>query len=160
MSLRAARWLVALLLLSGASAQAGLRLQLDASGLSGAERQASQALLDQASAALPPSFIQRLDRQVTVSWSGDLPRAAFGRTTRRDALVLNAGLLPRLIDPQQAAAPSGRTHGTLQRELLATVIHELTHLYDRAGLWPEDQRRLQWRCRQAREVSGPVGQRG
>ena len=160
MSLRAARWLAALLLLSGASAQAGLRLQLDASGLSSAERQASQALLDQASAALPPSFIQRLDRQVTVSWSDDLPRAAFGRTTRRDALVLNAGLLPRLIDPQQAAAPSGRTHGTLQRELLATVIHELTHLYDRAGLWPEDQRRLQWRCRQAREVSGPVGQRG
>ncbi|WP_413585913.1 DUF4105 domain-containing protein [Aquipseudomonas alcaligenes] len=160
MSLRAARWLAALLLLSGASAQAGLRLQLDASGLTSAERQASQALLDQASAALPPSFIQRLNRQVTVSWSGDLPRAAFGRTTRRDALVLNAGLLPRLVDPQQAAAPSGRTHGTLQRELLATVIHELTHLYDRAGLWPEDQRRLQWRCRQAREVSGPVGQRG
>ncbi|WP_424924064.1 DUF4105 domain-containing protein [Aquipseudomonas alcaligenes] len=160
MSLRAARWLVALLLLSGASAQAGLRLQLDASGLSSAERQASQALLDQASAALPPSFIQRLDRQVTVSWSDDLPRAAFGRTTRRDALVLNAGLLPRLIDPQQAAAPSGRTHGTLQRELLATVLHELTHLYDRAGLWPEDQRRLQWRCRQAHQASGPVGQRG
>ncbi|MEE1948887.1 DUF4105 domain-containing protein [Pseudomonas alcaligenes] len=158
--MRAARWLAALLLLSGASAQAGLRLQLDASGLTSAERQASQALLDQASAALPPSFIQRLNRQVTVSWSGDLPRAAFGRTTRRDALVLNAGLLPRLVDPQQAAAPSGRTHGTLQRELLATVIHELTHLYDRAGLWPEDQRRLQWRCRQAREVSGPVGQRG
>nr|WP_203792293.1 DUF4105 domain-containing protein [Pseudomonas alcaligenes] len=158
--MRAARWLAALLLLSGASAQAGLRLQLDASGLSSAERQASQALLDQASAALPPSFIQRLDRQVTVSWSDDLPRAAFGRTTRRDALVLNAGLLPRLIDPQQAAAPSGRTHGTLQRELLATVIHELTHLYDRAGLWPEDQRRLQWRCRQAQQVSGPVGQRG
>ena len=160
MSLRAARWLAALLLLSGASAQAGLRLQLDASGLSSAERQASQALLDQASAALPPSFIQRLDRQVTVSWSDDLPRAAFGRTTRRDALVLNAGLLPRLIDPQQAAAPSGRTHGTLQRELLATVLHELTHLYDRAGLWPEDQRRLQWRCRQAHQASGPVGQRG
>lgn len=160
MSLRAARWLAALLLLSGASAQAGLRLQLDASGLSSAERQASQALLDQASAALPPSFIQRLDRQVTVSWSGDLPRAAFGRTTRRDALVLNAGLLPRLVDPQQAAAPSGRTHGTLQRELLATVIHELTHLYDRAGLWPEDQRRLQWHCRQAHQASGPVGLRG
>ena len=36
MSLRAARWLAALLLLSGASAQAGLRLQLDASGLSSA----------------------------------------------------------------------------------------------------------------------------
>ena len=53
MSLRAARWLAALLLLSGASAQAGLRLQLDASGLSSAEHQASQALLDQASAALP-----------------------------------------------------------------------------------------------------------
>ena len=78
MSLRAARWLAALLLLSGASAQAGLRLQLDASGLSSAERQASQALLDQASAALPPPRGRPLGGPVTTEFfdtgnGGDAP---------------------------------------------------------------------------------------
>ncbi|MDD0844983.1 DUF7844 domain-containing protein [Pseudomonas sp. Gutcm_11s] len=156
---RAARWLLALLLLSGTSAQAGLRLSLDAEDLSLAERQASQELLDEASAALPPSFVQRLDRGVTVRWSADLPAAVYGRTTRFDALALNASLLPRLLDPAQAEAPSGRAHGSLRRELLATVLHELTHLYDRARLWPEAERRLLARCRQDSQASGLVGQR-
>ncbi|WP_043312072.1 DUF4105 domain-containing protein [Pseudomonas sp. ML96] len=159
MTSRAARWLGTLLLLVGASAQADLRLVLDGEGLSAAERRASQALLDEASAALPPSFVQRLDREVTVRWSIDLPADVYGRTTRFDALALNASLLPRLIDPQQAAAPSGRAHGSLRRELLATVLHELTHLYDRARLWPESERRLQARCRLDSQVNGLVGQR-
>lgn len=49
-------------------AQAQLRLALDDSALGAAERQASQTLLDEAMAALPPRFIQRLDREVRVSW--------------------------------------------------------------------------------------------
>ena len=156
----AARWLVALLL-AGASAglQAELRLDLDREDLSSAEIQASQALLDQAVAALPPSFVQRLDRNVRVQWSTDLPFDVYGRTTRLDALSLNARLLPRLLDPQLADAASGRAHGSLRRELLATVLHELTHLYDRARLWPASARLQQWRCRNEFVSSGPVGQR-
>jgi hypothetical protein len=157
---RAARWLVALLL-AGASAglQAELRLDLDREGLSAAEIQASQALLDQAVAALPPSFIQRLDRRVEVRWSADLPFDVYGRITRLDALSLNARLLPRLLDPTLAEAASGRAHGSLRRELLATVLHELTHLYDRARLWPASERLQQWRCRNELASSGLVGQR-
>lgn len=157
---RAARWLVALLL-AGASAglQAELRLDLDHEGLSSAEIQASQALLDQAVAALPPSFVQRLDRRVEVRWSADLPHDVYGRTTRLDALSLNARLLPRLLDPTLAEAASGRAHGSLRRELLATVLHELTHLYDRARLWPASERLQQWRCRNEFASSGLVGQR-
>ena len=157
MILRAA-WLAALLLL-GAGAQADLRLKLDVDGLSPAERQVSQALLDQARDHLPPSFIQRLDREISVRWSADLPAEAYGRITRPDALSLNARLLPRLLDPAQAAADNGRSHGSLQREMLATVLHELTHLYDRARLWPPAERRLQQRCRIDLARSGPVGLR-
>ena len=153
------RALLALALLGSASAQADLRLQLDAAGLSAAERQASQALLDEAAAALPPRFIQRLDRNVTVRWSRELPVDVYGRTTRLDALALNASLLPHLLDPAQAAAPSGLAHGSLHRELLATVLHELTHLYDRARLWPEAERTLLARCQRAAQVGGLVGQR-
>ncbi len=157
MRLRAA-WLAALLLLGG-GAQAELRLKLDSEGLSPNERQASQALLDQAMAHLPPSFIQRLDREVSVHWSNDLTADAYGRITRLDALSLNARLLPQLLDPAQAKADNGRSHGSLQREVLATVLHELTHLYDRARLWPETEQRLLQRCKLDLARSGPVGLR-
>lgn len=156
---RAARWLAALLLLAGASAQAELRLRLNAEGLSAQERQASAELLEQAMAHLPPSFIARLDGEVEVRWSDDLPPAAYGRLNRLDLLSLNARLLPQLLDPARADADNGRSHGSLRRELLATLLHELTHLYDRSRLWPQAARTLQWRCRQAERGLGPIGLR-
>lgn len=151
-------WLAALLVLGG-GARAELRLNLDAEALSPAERQASEVLLDQAMAHLPPSFIQRLDRGVQVRWSDDLPHDSYGRITRLDSLSLNARLLPQLLDPAQADADNGRKHGSLRRELLATVLHELTHLYDRARWWSADERRLQHRCTLNLASNGPVGLR-
>ncbi|TRX73400.1 DUF7844 domain-containing protein [Pseudomonas mangiferae] len=141
----------------GVSAQAALRLELQAEGLTAAQRQASQALLDEALAALPPSLVTRLDRRVTVSWRDDLPANAFGRTLRPGALALNAAQLPALADGSAAHRATGRPHGTLRRELLATVLHELTHLYDRARLWDTDQRRLLVRCHDRAASSGLVG---
>lgn len=141
----------------GVSTQAALRLELQAEGLTAAQRQASQALLDEALAALPPSLVTRLDRRVTVSWRDDLPANAFGRTLRPGALALNAAQLPALADGSAAHRTTGRPHGTLRRELLATVLHELTHLYDRARLWDTDQRRLLVRCHDRAASSGPVG---
>lgn len=151
------RWLPALLLATATAAQAELRLQLDTEGLNQAERQLSQQLIDEARSALPTSFIQRLDRRVQVRWEDDLPANAYGRITRLDSLTLNASLLPRLLDPQQAGAPSGRPHGTLRRELLATIVHELTHLYDRARLWPAAEKNLLQRCQARVASSGAVG---
>ncbi|WP_318652095.1 DUF4105 domain-containing protein [Pseudomonas sp. PDM14] len=157
MSSRVARWLAAFALLASGSVQANLRLSLDATTLTPDQRRASQALLDQALAALPPLFIQRLDREVRVSWSDDLPSNAYGRITTLDSLALNANLLPRLLDPQQADAPSGRPHGSLRRELLATVLHELTHLYDRARAWPIAEQQALRRCQTRMTVNGAVG---
>ncbi|MGQ7960335.1 DUF7844 domain-containing protein [Pseudomonas sp. SP16.1] len=141
----------------GGVAQAELRLQLDARGLSAAERQASQALLDDALAALPPSFVQRLEREVRVAWRDHLPANAYGSVGRWSGIELNADLLPALADGSAATTPTGRVHGSQRRELLATLIHELTHLYDRARLWPEAQRRQLQRCRQRAESLGLVG---
>jgi len=60
---RIAAWLLAGTLLLGAStAQAALQLRLKTEGLSPAQQQASQALLDEAMHALPPRFIEQLDR--------------------------------------------------------------------------------------------------
>jgi len=158
---RATRWLAAtLLVLASSGALGALQLQLASQGLSASERQASQALLDQALAALPPSFIQRLDQKVEIRWADDLPADVYGRASRPDALSLNARLLPALLDPANTEAPSGRPHGNLRRELLATLLHELTHLYDRARLWPAHERLQQWRCDARLASNGPVGQPG
>lgn len=151
-------WLLAAaLLLGGTSTQADLRLVLHDAGLSNSERQASQALLDEAHSALPPRVIEQLDRRVEVSWSSDLPANAYGRAIRADALLLNAKLLPALADGSAASKKTSRPHGTLRRELLATVLHELTHLYDRARLWPAAEKTLLQRCRQQASSLGKVG---
>ncbi|MNQ47780.1 hypothetical protein D3C85_616370 [compost metagenome] len=144
-------------LLVAASAQADLRLELDTEGLTPQQRQASQQLLDEARAALPPAFAERLDRAVKVSWSDDLPENGYGRATRFDALVLNRRLLPALTDGSAARERTHRVHGTVRREMIATVVHELTHLYDRARLWSAAERTQQFRCRAQAGSNGLVG---
>lgn len=153
------RLLGAFLLLFACASHADLRLRLDEKGLDAGQIQASQALIEEAFAKLPPRFIQALDRQVMVHWSHDLPDNGYGRITRLDALSLNARLLHGLVDGSAAREQTGRPHGTVRAELLATVLHELTHLYDRARLWsPEERARLQ-RCRREAQSQGLVGQR-
>ncbi|AYC31004.1 DUF4105 domain-containing protein [Pseudomonas cavernae] len=156
--IRPRAWLLAAaLLLSAGAAEAELRLQLDPDGLSAAQQHASQALLDDALAALPPRFVSQLDRRVRVRWSDALPANAYGRASRLDTLLLNARLLPALSDGSAARQPTGRPHATLRRELLATVLHELTHLYDRARLWPSRDRLAWQRCQQRAASLGLVG---
>ncbi len=41
--------------------------------------------------------------------------------------------------------------------MLATVLHELTHIYDRARLWPAAERTLIQRCMQRNSSSGLIG---
>lgn len=147
----------ALLTLATAHAQAALRLELDSHGLNEAERQASQALLDEARAALPPVFVERLDRTVPVRWQEGLDAAVYGQVGRTTGIELNASLLPALVDGSAARNLTGRAHGSQRRELLATLLHELTHLYDRARLWPAAQRRQISQCRQRAQSTGLVG---
>ena len=151
-------WLgAALLLLAGTGAHAELRLALDDKGLPPDQRLASQALLDEARAALPPRLVERLDRKVEVRWSRRLPANGYGRASRPDLLELNARLLPGLADGSAASERNGRPHGTVRRELLATVLHELAHLYDRSRAWSEADRLQLRRCRQQAESLGEVG---
>ncbi len=157
----ACAWLLGSLLwlLSGPSQ--ALQLQLDDEGLSPAERRVSQQLIEHAIAALPPSFHQRLQQSVQLRWSADLPDNVYGSANQlRARLELNAKLLPKLVDGSAATEPTGRAHGTLQRELLASLLHELTHVYDRARLWDAETQRLQQNCRQRVASTGLVGLRG
>jgi hypothetical protein len=149
-------WLLLLALLVSVGSQAELRLVLSDGELSQAERQASQALLDEALQALPPRFKQQLDRPVKLRWR-QLPAEVYGRARRFSGIELNAALLPALTDGSATTAQTKRPHGTVRRELLATVLHELTHLYDRAQLWAATQKNLLSACRQRLNSLGPVG---
>lgn len=151
------RYALLALLLVCLPLSAQLRLSLDERGLSPAERQASQALIEQALNALPPSFIERLDRRVELRWSDRLREDAFGSTVGPYRIELNRRLLGVLADGSAAERRTGRPHGTLARELLATLLHELLHLYDRARLWPDEEARLLGDCRARFRRHGAVG---
>jgi hypothetical protein len=149
-------WLLVLALLASACSQAELRLQLHDAELSPGERVASQQLLQEALDTLPPRFKQQLDRRVDVRWR-DLPEQVYGRAGRFSGIELNAALLPTLSDGSSATTQTSRPHGNVRRELLATVLHELTHLYDRAQLWSPAQKQLQHQCRLREQSLGVVG---
>ncbi|MCP3748184.1 DUF4105 domain-containing protein [Pseudomonas sp. SBB6] len=151
-------WLLGCLLtLFGSPALADLQLVLQADGLSPQQQRASQALLDEALQALPPSFKTRLDRRIQVSWSSRMPEDAYGQASPVSTLELNSRLLPSLTDGSAATQKTSRPHGSVRQELLATVLHELTHIYDRARLWQGAQRRLITQCSRQQNSQGKVG---
>ncbi|KAA5832206.1 DUF4105 domain-containing protein [Pseudomonas chlororaphis] len=153
-----AAWLLgAALLLLGNSAQADLQLRLKTEGLSPEQQHASQALLDEAMQALPPRFIEQLDRRIDVGWTDDMPHNAYGQASLVDELDLNRKLLASLTDGSAATQKTHRPHGTVRREMLATVLHELTHIYDRSRLWPGAERTLIQRCSRQNSASGLIG---
>ena len=155
---RLAAWLTAgLVLLMGSTAQAGLQLHLNSEGLSPAQQQASQALLDEAMQALPPRFIERLDRRIDVGWTDQMPANAYGQASLVSQLDLNRNLLDSLTDGSAAKQKTQRPHGTVRREMLATVLHELTHIYDRSRLWPDAERVLIQRCTRRQGSAGLIG---
>lgn len=139
------------------TAQADLQLRLKTDGLSPAQQHASQALLDEAMQALPPRFIQQLDRTIDVGWTDRMPDNAYGEASLVSELDLNRALLPSLTDGSAATQKTSRPHGTVRREMLATVLHELTHIYDRARLWPGAERSLIQRCTRKNSTSGLIG---
>lgn len=79
---RVRAWLLGCALtLLGTPALADLQLVLQRDGLDPAQQHASQALLDEAMAKLPPRFKQQLDRQILVSWTARMPEDAYGQAS-------------------------------------------------------------------------------
>lgn len=140
---RLVAWLLAgTVLLCSGSAQTSLQLRFKTQGLSPAEQQASQALLYEAMRALPPRFVEQLDRRIDVGWTDKMPENAYGQASLVSELDLNSNLLASLTDGSAATQKTHSPHGTVPREMLAPVVHELTHIYDRARLWSPDERSL------------------
>ncbi|MBG4557825.1 DUF4105 domain-containing protein [Pseudomonas aeruginosa] len=155
---KACAWLLALALCGAGNATAALRLKLDAPELDPAQREASQQLLDEAADKLPPAFRERLDREIEVEWRDDLPANGMGQARGPQRIALNRKYLADLTDGSAASRQTGRVHGTERRELLATLLHELTHVYDRARLWSAEEKREIRRCTRQEETLGRIAQ--
>ncbi|MEH6492060.1 DUF7844 domain-containing protein [Halopseudomonas sp.] len=145
----ALRWLLGCGFLVCLQAQAELQLVLQPRGLNAEQRLATEALLADAANALPPSLRLRLDKRIPVRWSERLGADVIGRATGSGTLLLNRRWLQRLLALEARA--------DAHSELLATLLHELAHFYDRIAYWPEGQRALLLACRQQQESLGPVG---
>lgn len=119
-------------LLSAPTAHAALQLQLQADGLTAAQADSAAQVLHDAAALLPASWQARFVAPVTVAWSDRLPDNVHGRT-RQGAITLRRDLL----DAVRPGEP-------LPRAVQAALIHELTHVLDRAadGGWSSSAR---WR---------------
>ncbi len=133
---------------------AELSLSLNKKNLSKQEIQVSTQLLDEARAIFPPSFINSFSHPVVIKWSESLPFDTYGRTDGRYALLLNKRLLPLLIDGSAAKIENNRPHKTVRKELLATVIHELSHLYDDGGFFTATQKPQIYYCQRLAKTQG------
>ncbi|MDY4297970.1 MULTISPECIES: DUF4105 domain-containing protein [unclassified Xanthomonas] len=116
-------------------------LAVDETGLSPAERTASQAVLAAAQARLPPAWTAALPAGLPLQWRDDLPAQVHGRAQAK-RLLLNKRLL------RDWMAASGRDTDPVadpaRRPALAALLHELAHFYDRsaAGRLSSDPRLL------------------
>ncbi|MEH6388127.1 DUF7844 domain-containing protein [Pseudomonas profundi] len=138
-------------------AQAALEWHLADGPLTPEEAAASRTLLEHTSTILPPQLVQQLDRQITVEWIDTLPTQVIGRATPGGQVQLNRQFLPALIAGDDAILPAGRTHDTLQRELVATLVHEIAHFYDRGLYVSDDHQRLLRRCQAQHDALGDIG---
>ena len=136
---RPRRWYRALLLCAAiaAPAQAALRIEVAADGVSAQELQASRQLIEQVLARLPAPLRDGHDLALRLRWRGDLPAHVAGRA-RGEELGLDRRLLAALSGGG-AGAPA-----PAWRQAQAALIHELAHALDRsaAGGWSRDARFL------------------
>ncbi|KRG39393.1 hypothetical protein ARC78_01345 [Stenotrophomonas pictorum JCM 9942] len=132
-----ARWLALLLLLGSVfPVGAALRVEVADTGLTPAQRQLTQRLLEDVLGRLPHPFKQRFDLPLQLRWRDDLPAQVHGRA-RGHELGLQRALLER-IDTAETADPHA------WRAAQAALIHELAHALDRlpAGRWSAQPRFL------------------
>lgn len=139
-----------------ANALGALQLELYSNPLSPAEINASQQLLRDAQRHLPPVLIQRLDQKISVIWKAELPESIYGRA-RSGTLELNAQLLKPLLTGEAHRLPGTGQHPNRYQSLVVTVLHELTHLYDRAQIWPAHARTQYRFCQQQQGRLGTQG---
>ena len=119
-------WLALCLFACASQAQAALQLQSANDALTPAQVVATRQLLDDAVQRLPPAWAEALDQRIDVEWRDDLPIHVHGRAKGHRMLFARALLVAWMARPAGTGSDDPTAHA-----VLAAVIHELAHFYDR-----------------------------
>ncbi|WP_413559827.1 DUF4105 domain-containing protein [Bdellovibrio sp. HCB209] len=116
--------------------------------LSGQQKSAVLALLAEADQKLPQSLKDALS---TVDVRFNNLDSIGGHTIgvanpRRRDLTLDNKTLAEIMRGPQGSTKTARMHKNMYNEILATVIHETTHLYDLANVHSDDEKEWIRRC--------------
>ena len=124
---RTARLWPALCLFACTGSAQALQLESIDSSLTPAQAAATRQLLAEVIRRLPATWTEALDRRIDVEWRDDLPAEVHGRAKARQLLLKRA-----LLDDWMARSPGAGVEDPDTRAVLAAVIHELAHFYDRS----------------------------
>lgn len=121
----------------------GLTVSLDPKGLKQDQIAPVQAFIMQAEGMLPPSFKDRLNKDIVVSFA---TLSELGRTyVRTKNVYLSSALLPHILAGPSKALPNkilSNHHETFYDVALGTLLHEISHQYDYASIdSPESKER-------------------
>lgn len=118
-------------------------------------RKNAQILLQQAEDLLPASIKQSFKKPVEVRFEslkehGDhaLGKLAWG------SIRIDLKAVPEILRGEKNATATQRTHKTFYREILATVVHETIHAYDRLNEHDAEEARMIRQCKDEKERDG------
>lgn len=115
-------------------------------------RRNAQLLLKQAEEILPNSIKGAFRKPLEVRFEslkahGDhaLGKLSWG------SIIIDLKAIPEINRGEQNATPTNRTHKTFYREILATVVHETIHAYDRLNVHDSAEAHMIQHCKQVKE---------
>ncbi|WP_413576943.1 DUF4105 domain-containing protein [Bdellovibrio sp. HCB290] len=117
--------------------------------LSPAQKTAVQVLLKEAEQKLPEtlkSALSTVDIRFAKLPSFGLQSALGAASYSRRDLTLDNSTLAEIVKGPNNSKKTTRTHGNMYREILATVLHETTHLYDFANVHSDQEKEMIRRC--------------
>ncbi|MBO9666408.1 MAG: DUF4105 domain-containing protein [Bdellovibrio sp.] len=111
-------------------------------------RAQAQILLKQAETLLPSSLKAAIGAPLEVRFASlNSKEGALGFYSQ-GRLTLDLKTIPEIQKGEAQATSTSRTHKTLYREILATILHETVHAYDRLNLHDSTEKKLIDACRE------------
>jgi hypothetical protein len=117
------------------------------SSLKANEQAAFVELFHKAEALLPKKISTTINRTISVrveNLKNDKTEALA--KIDADAIVLDTSVINEVVRGEANATPTNRAHKTFYREILATLLHETTHLYDFMNVHTDEEYRMLRKC--------------
>ncbi|UOF02120.1 DUF7844 domain-containing protein [Bdellovibrio reynosensis] len=100
-----------------------------------------KSIFSQAETLLPAEVKNVLPKPILVRFERFHDDSFVGKAEDHNSLILNEKLIPEILKGETNSTVTGRRHGNMYREILATILHEATHLYERNLKHPPSENR-------------------